>query len=254
MKRTLDSRVLSKTSSKGKKEKIWTTEQDAFLREEIEKSKAINWRSICKKFNKTFKPVKVTSKECGSRWSYLSAELSINEEIIILLTFYRGNQEIAATVLKSRVNVSEYLESLIIKVKNKVESFNKIKDGLTWLMKLKLLICLGLSLSSEQCDKRLGELAAMQKDWMEVVQTITGKKEKLTTEMFREHVDTIVANIESKVNLLAESNNNELNDVMHERRDNPSEIVERLSPSNLLQRIGIGIYSQFNYDNRGPNN
>src|ERR1035437_5501773 len=107
MKRPLDDSTgkkrKSSPASEDSKSQAWTAEEDQFLTEELKEMESANWRVICKRMNKAFKPCRRTSKECEQHWKSLRAELTPSEELLILLSLYHNTLESIPRILDSKI-------------------------------------------------------------------------------------------------------------------------------------------------------
>ena len=239
MKRSLEGAI--KKSAKSRKCKPWTQEEDVFLRD-LCMEEVKNWKEICKKINKKFAKPKRTAKNCEERWKILNASLGYNEELMILLTFYRGNIEVAIEILKPKFDVHEYINKLISQIPSMV---NDIMSSiqLDLLSKLKFLICVDLALNGEEkIYPQIHELKSSSTDWLELVQNLTQEKEKLTKEALHELVQKLVVNMEEEIHQLTESTTNELKDLMHVRKENPAPLGPGQINSHLNPIMRINLY------------
>lgn len=222
MKRTLDG--ATKKGSKGpKKERQWTNKEEIFLRAEVMRSKETDWKSIKKNFNKQFAPLKRTINSCKRHWIELNSALTFNEEIIILLTLYRGNLKVARNLLENRVDVDDYVSKLVTSVNSIAEQINHFVP-MPLLTKLQFFVCVDLALNvADKSDILFEEIRRSKNDWLEIVQLIINKTEKMTKEDFHEYVNELISNLEEKFNLLLTQEDNEIKEIMHERKEDPAQ-------------------------------
>lgn len=219
MKRTLDG-VTKKGNKGSKKERQWTNEEETFLRAEVMKNKETDWKSISKNLNKQF-ALKRTINSCKQHWIELNSALTFNEEIIILLTLYRGNLKVARNVLESRVDVDDYVSKLVTSVNSIVEQINHFVP-IPLLTKLQFFACVDLALNvADKSDILFEEIRRSKNDWLEIVRLLTNKTEKMTKEDFHEYVNELISNLEEKFNLLLTQEDNEIKEIMHEKKEDP---------------------------------
>jgi len=225
-------------------------EQDLFLRNLISKEKSLNWKTVCRRLNKKFPSHKVTAKACESRWNILNSSLSINEELVILLTLYRGKLEMAEELLMTRIDVKDYIVKIIGRLLSIVEEM-KISRQLTVLERLQFFVCIDLALNSEgDCNFELMRTSGI--DWLEVIQYLTKQKAKMSKESLHEFVQKIISNIEDKVNLLLGSEVNCFKDIMHERKDNPSQANSNQGLNWADPQLGMNFYLLARYPQNNP--
>jgi len=237
MKRNFDGST-KKSNKTSKKSKPWTTEEDTFLKEEVQKNTEINWKYLCKNLNKQFTLYKRTANCCKERWLQLNSTLTdtiltFNEEVIILLTFYRGNLKVATSILGNKVNVEDY-------IKNLIKSLNSIADkvnasiSVPLLAKLQFFVCIDLALNiADETDTLFEEIRRSKNDWLEIVQRITNKTEKMTKEDFHQFASELISSIEERINLLLSQEMNEIKEIMHEKREDPQQRNVGQSASNI---------------------
>jgi len=235
-----------------KKIKKWTTEQDIFLKELVTKKKLLNWTTMCRRINKKFPEQKVTSKDCITRWQILSSQLTLNEELIILLTLHKGELEIAEELLKSKVDVKEHVLDMVSKT---ISMVNEIKTSqqLSTLVKLQFLVCVDLALNSQ--EDIFAPIRWSKVDWLEIVQLITKKKAKMSKESFHEFVEDILSSIQDKVDLILESGKDRVMEIMHKRRENPPQLNLNMrinSRANTHPFIGMNLLHYTNYPQNPP--
>eukprot|EP00826_Nyctotherus_ovalis_P058260 TRINITY_DN7995_c0_g1_i4.p1 TRINITY_DN7995_c0_g1~~TRINITY_DN7995_c0_g1_i4.p1 ORF type:complete len:246 (+),score=87.79 TRINITY_DN7995_c0_g1_i4:200-937(+) len=214
MKRSLDGSI-KKGSKDLKRQKPWTNEEEEFLREEVCKESEINWRNICKSLNKKFAPVKRTANSCKEHWHKLHSSLTFNEELIVLLTLYRGNLEVARSILQHKVDIDAHIGSLVSSAQSTAQKIDA-HVSVPLLAKLQFFVCVDLALNA--ADELFDEMRGAEIDWLEMVQRLTDKTEKMTREGFHQFAAQLVANIEEKINLLLTQEVNEIKEIMHERK------------------------------------
>lgn len=214
MKRSLHGSI-KKGSKDLKRAKPWTGEEEEFLREEVCKESEVNWKSICKNLNKKFAPVKRTANSCKEHWLKLHSSLSFNEELIVLLTLYRGNLEVARSILQHKVDVDEHVRSLISNTHSAAQTLG-VHSSVPLLGKLQFFVCVDLALNG--ANELFDGMRGAEIDWLEIVQRLTNKTEKMTREDFHQFAAQLVASIEERINLLLTQEVNEIKEIMHERK------------------------------------
>eukprot|EP00826_Nyctotherus_ovalis_P058513 TRINITY_DN8047_c0_g1_i5.p1 TRINITY_DN8047_c0_g1~~TRINITY_DN8047_c0_g1_i5.p1 ORF type:complete len:254 (-),score=81.13 TRINITY_DN8047_c0_g1_i5:173-934(-) len=247
MKRSLDgpAKKAARVSKKAKSAKEWSVEEDVYLKELACKEEIINWGTVCRKFNKKFTTSKRTSKACESRWTILSSTPTLNEELMITLTLYRNNLELAASILKDKLDVHDYLSNLIGKLKTTADT--KDSSHLPLLTKLQFFVLIDLALGEETGDAQVQGLRTSKNDWLEVAQALKNDKEKMTREEFHEFVEGVVESMEDKVGLLLEQSADSIKDIMHERRENLSQgnAHQDFSGMNPAMRMNLYILASY---------
>lgn len=255
MKRSLNgaAKRTARVSKKAKSTKEWSVDEDVYLRELVCKDKAVNWGTVCRRLNKKFAGSKRTSKTCESRWTILSSTPTLNEELVITLTLYRNSLELAAAILKDKLDVHDYLSNLIARLKTTADS--KDSSHLSLLTKLQFFVLIDLVLGEEPDDAQVQSLRTSENDWLEVAQMLKNDKEKMTREEFHEFVEKVVGNMEDKVALLLEQNVDSIKDIMHERRENPSQgnAHQDFSGMNSAMRMNLYILASY-YRQQQPMN
>ena len=246
MKRSSTDSEVDQSSVKRKQSKTWTDEQDQFLRKETERVEIINWRNICKRFNKEFKPIRRTMKECEGRWKELAFVLTFNEELLILLMFYKGQVDLAKTLFESKINIEIYLKKLLQELKEK--SYEIALGKFSYLCELQFILCVDLSFNpSEYLKDELEEFRDGRKDWLEVAQIAARRIDKLNEKKLHEVAKHIVEDLEKGLCLIVESNINDLKDIMHERKDNPSQMNPgfNLDSINPILRLNLNFFPNY---------
>eukprot|EP00826_Nyctotherus_ovalis_P065483 TRINITY_DN9629_c0_g2_i7.p1 TRINITY_DN9629_c0_g2~~TRINITY_DN9629_c0_g2_i7.p1 ORF type:complete len:274 (+),score=76.60 TRINITY_DN9629_c0_g2_i7:40-822(+) len=227
MKRSIDGTIKKAARrAKTRKSKEWTTEQDLNLRDLISKEKITSWPTICRRLNKLFPTQKTTARDCETRWELLNSSLTLNEELVLLISFYRDKLQIAEKLLETRTNVKDHVLEMVEKMWPVVEEVRNGK-ALTTLSKLQFFVCVDLALNSG--NELVEPMRMSMIDWLEVAQYLLKQKAKMTKEGFHEFVDKMVLSIEDKISILLESEVNGLQDVMHERKDNPSQLSQGIN-------------------------
>lgn len=247
MKRSQDGKV-KKTPKSTKKPILieWTVEEDLQLKELICKDKIVNWTTICRRLNKKFPNNRKTAKACENRWQTLNSAPNLNEELMILLTFYRDNLEVAVTALKDKLDVHEYILNLIEKVDDIIKD---IRDSvpIPLLSKLQLFVIVDLILNYSIYNAQLHKLRSSPIDWLELAQCLT--KEKMTKETLHEMVDRLVENMEDKINLQIEQKLDTVKETMHERKEPSSQPASRQAfLAQTAMRTGMQMF-QVNFAN-----
>lgn len=252
MKRNIDA-TIKKTATNLAKIKQWTPEQDLCLRDIITnngKEKTLNWKTVCRRLNKQFPTQRVTAKSCENRWQVITSSLTINEELLILLTLHRGKLEVAEELLKVRVDVKDYLVKMSERVLSIVEDIKNDKS-LTTIEKLQFFVCVDLALNSNnECSFDLMRCSTI--DWLDVVQYLTKQKVKMNKEEFHEFVQKILSNIEDKVQLLLESETDELKEIMHERKEYTGRLNEDQGINRFHPLIGMNFFILASYYRNHP--
>jgi len=229
MKRPLDDTLETKAKISPTKntptKRVWTEEEDKFLVEEVKKAESINWKRICKVQNKTFKLFRRTLKECEERWKILNSGLTLSEELLLLLALYRGSLGMFSSFVDGKVEIKSYIEKTMEKAAQMAVKHESI-EGLTPLTQLQLLICADLALNPDK--ERVESSDAITKNqvpencWLEMVQNLIRPKEKLNSEAFHKYIELVVTGIEEKIMYLTDADDG-LSEIMHERKDNPSQ-------------------------------
>lgn len=243
---------VSKCSVRARKSRDWTAEQDLHLRDLVCKEESPNWTAVCRKLNKHFASHKVTAKDCRARWELLNSNLTLNEELVILLTLYRGKLEVAEELLKTRADVKDYVVQMVART---LETAEEVKSSLplSTLAKLQFFVCVDLAVNPrEDCGDYFEIMRNSVVDWMEVVQHLVKHKAKMSREAFHEFVQKIVLNFEDKINVLLEAEIDGLKDVMHERKNNPSQANAEHDINCLHPLMGMNLFLLANYYRNHP--
>ncbi len=227
MKRPLDDSTAEKkhkcaSGAEESKRQSWTAEEDRYLIEEAKKMESKNWRVTCKRMNKVFKNCRRTSKECEQRWKELNSELTLSEELLILLSFYRGTLGTASDILDVKVNLNDYIEKLVEKACQTAAKHESVL-GCTPLQRLQFLVCTNLALSADKSrNEPFQKHTVTEGDWLSLSQSLIGPREKLTAENLHKYTEAVVSRIEERVYSLTDTDD-EFMGIMHERKDNPSQ-------------------------------
>ena len=246
MKRNLSGTKITKGHTKLDKPIIWTNEQDQFLKQEIGDKALVTWRAICKKFNKEFSPIKRTSKECEARWKEMNAGPNYNEELLILLMFYKNRLQIIDDIMKPRIDVYEYMAKLLGKLKARISTLSHTK--MNHLEKLQYILCIDKAFHPENIlNKELEEFREAKDDWLELAQELGQTKIKPSEVNLHEFSQKLAKQIEESLSIMIESTNNDLKGLMHERKDNPSHIhVENYQdPGSQISRINVFLLANY---------
>eukprot|EP00826_Nyctotherus_ovalis_P057006 TRINITY_DN7787_c0_g1_i2.p1 TRINITY_DN7787_c0_g1~~TRINITY_DN7787_c0_g1_i2.p1 ORF type:complete len:258 (+),score=61.74 TRINITY_DN7787_c0_g1_i2:185-958(+) len=243
---------VSKASVRPKKVKDWTADQDLHLRDLVCKEEISNWTIVCRRLNKQFASHRVTAKDCKARWELLNSSLSLNEELVILLTLYRGKLEVAEELLRTRVDVKDYVVQMVARTLQTAEEI-KSSHPLSTLTKLQFFVCVDLAVNPQEGSGDYFEIMRSSVvDWLEVVQHLVKQKAKMSGEAFHELVQRIVLNFEDKINALLEAEIDGLKDVMHERKDNPSQANAEHGINCLHPLMGMNLFLLANYYRNHP--
>lgn len=224
----------------------WTIEEDLHLKELTCKNKTVNWTTICRRFNKKFPNNRKTAKACKNRWETLNSTPTLNEELMIILTFYRNNLEVPTGILKDKLDVHEYIINLIEKMDYIIKD---IRDSvlIPLLSKLQFFVIADLILNDNIYSEQLNNLRSSSIDWLDLAQCLT--KEKMTKEMLHEMVDRLVEDMEDKINLQIEQNLDTIKETMHERKEHSSQPTGRQAfLAQTAMRAGMQMF-QVNFAN-----
>jgi len=225
--------------------KIWTPEEDEFLKQSISKTK--NWTTVSKEINKNFKKVKRTTDECRARFRVISKGNSIkpwskSEELVLLLSLHLHQAScqdyIEKLLNRGTESIREYFVSQVKRIIGQIKNMDKKKfKSLNPIEQLKLEIYLALLLTKPEKIKTYSEIANIK-----VTEDSLKQIGFENIQILIRHIDSIIEklqnNIMSKLKDKAITKEDLLNELFHKQPEEypRQEIYMHILPAEEVDR------------------
>ncbi len=131
----------------------WAPEEDQLILKEADNGTSANWKSICKKLNRSFKAKHRTALDCKLRWDALTSSSPLQShwtqqnDLLLLLAYYRapGDWAAIAPLFEPHTDLRARVSSFLLDTakRAKEERYEDLAQ-LTPLCKLQLLVSVDL--------------------------------------------------------------------------------------------------------------